>query len=391
MKKKIIYILLISVLLISAVMVVISEFSEKTPMEETTGDVETKETSQQTEEQTTLDVPEETTEDNTVAEIPEYELIIPDIQSIIGEERGIFATVMDIAVFNERIYAVAKIVGMEQGIKAYKLVSFKPDGSDIQSVELEEPSVKMNDDMAEEVLIGQDGNIYAVRNYNPSVSWSLWYTGDIHLLSWGTDGTLISETALEVPDIDEDKSVQIWTFNVTKEGNIALLCCSTEGHGSVIHLGKDGSIDEWIEMAQDESYTSWWNANDGTFVSYYGEEVGSTHKYNYYYKTYDIDSRMFSEKVRVLIPGKMDEYNQIFGKCTGRNILILEKDDCFYRHDVGTEEIRLLVNPSSAGYNNERFRDLILMDDDILVWRYENMFDPHDNRVAVLTPKENTP
>ena len=170
MKKKIIYILLISVLLISAVMVVISEFSEKTPMEETTGDVETKETSQQTEEQTTLDVPEETTEDNTVAEIPEYELIIPDIQSIIGEERGIFATVMDIAVFNERIYAVAKIVGMEQGIKAYKLVSFKPDGSDIQSVELEEPSVKMNDDMAEEVLIGQDGNIYAVRNYNPSVS-----------------------------------------------------------------------------------------------------------------------------------------------------------------------------------------------------------------------------
>lgn len=389
MKNKIIYILLISALLISAAMVVISEFSEKTHMEETTGDVETEETSQQTEEQTTLDVPEKTTEDNTVAEIQEYELVIPDIQSIVGDGRGIVANAMDIAVLNERIYEVAQIFSSEQEIMVYKLVSFKPDGSDIQFVELEEPSVKMTEDMVEEVLIGQDGNVYAIRSYNPPSPWSLLYSGNLHLLAWGADGTLLSESALEVPDMDD--SVQIRTFNVTKEGNIALLCGSTQGNGSVIHLGKDGSFDERIEMTQDELYTSWWNANDGTFVAYYGERVGSTDKYNYYYKTYDIDSRMFSEKVRVIIPGKVDEYIQMSGKCTGRNIIIMKKDDCLYRHDVGTEKIKPVVNIKSAGYYSNDFRDLILMNDDILVWRYQNLYNPYNSRVAILMPKENIP
>ena len=379
MKKKIIYISLVSVLLILAVVIVISRFGKKTTVEETTGDTVT-------EEQTSSDVPEESTEDNSVPETLEYELVIPDIQGIVGDKKDIVVNAMDIAVSNERIYEVAQIYNSEQQIMAYKLVSFKPDGSDIQFVELEEPSVKMTDDMVEEILFGQDGNVYAIRSYNPPSPWSLWYSGNLHILVWGADGTLLSESALEVPNMDDN--VQIRTFNVTKEGNIALLCGLTDGNGFVIHIRKDGSYDGRTEMVHDESYTSWWNANDGTFVAYYGERVGSNGQYNYYYKTYDIDNRMFSEKVRVIIPGKADEYIQISGKCTGRNIIIMKKDNYLYRHDVNSEEIKPIVNIKNAGYEGNDFHDLVMMNDDILVWRYQNLNNQYNNIVAILIPKQ---
>ena len=144
MKKKIIYISLVSVLLILAVVIVISRFGKKTTVEETTGDTVT-------EEQTSSDVPEESTEDNSVPETLEYELVIPDIQGIVGDKKDIVEKAMDFAVSSQRIYEVAQILNSEQQIMAYKLVSFKPDGSDIQFVELEEPSVKMTDDMVEEI------------------------------------------------------------------------------------------------------------------------------------------------------------------------------------------------------------------------------------------------
>ena len=97
---------------------------------------------------------------------------------------------------------------------------------------------------------------------------------------------------------------------------------------------------------------------------------------------------MFSEKVRVIIPGKADEYIQISGKCTGRNIIIMKKDNYLYRHDVNSEEIKPIVNIKNAGYEGNDFHDLVMMNDDILVWRYQNLNNQYNNIVAILIPKQ---
>ena len=42
----------------------------------------------------------------------------------------------------------------------------------------------------------------------------------------------------------------------------------------------------------------------------------------------------------------------------------------------------------NAGYEGNDFHDLVMMNDDILVWRYQNLNNQYNNIVAILIPKQ---
>lgn len=306
------------------------------------------------------------TENQVSVDTSNYELTELDLDSLSAES----ITVLDMTVFDTNVYAVLKVVGESDVIESddnpYLFIAFDTNGSIISSTPLETPRIEGDVCMLKQFTIGQDGNIYALKVDYVDTSSNAdepKFEDGLKLVSWDTDGSLISETPLKGINDEAYADVFVRSFTVSSKGDITLCCKHLNGAHFMASINADGTINTIFE---DElrSYTTthFKENNDG---SLYSIRVDAT---NAYFISYEGNIKNFSEEIT--LPKVFDFMTCLSGK--NSDSIYYFDDEGIHNYNLSTKETNLVIDFAHTNVTTETIQSLVPINETDYICTYTN-------------------
>ena len=273
--------------------------------------------------------------------------------------------------------------GYVEPINIHRVVSFLPDGSDVQYYDLD----MGNEEKATNSWIGSivmgGGNVYAQReSYFEDYSdpenpvWENWQ----EVVCWGADGQ--QQWSVNVSDIlqNEEKNEYYYVSNMTvaEDGSLYVVC-SGDSMKILVFDESGEQTDEKVIPANANQYIN------NTFVKADGSLLLITVNNEWtkvYANTYDMKTGAQGEQAE--LPGSLLMYNIYQGVTTD---MLLTNSQGVYTYNIGDADVTKLMDFVNSDLETSYLRNVAIIDDQHFVATYSDIvnWEPH---VAVFTKVE---
>lgn len=258
---------------------------------------------------------------------------------------------------------------VEENPSLFRLVSCKPDGSDMQAVPLEVPEIEKKGYELYTMTVGKDGCVYAIKSenengYKPHYAIGIpGFTEAYSLISWDAKGQIVFESQIQSLE-KKYQNVAIENIYVSKDGTITMSgTCQDFMAGLIMQVKRDGSAGEIVSIEPLVSFMKdcrWYN-DDGTVCT--RKEVGD----QLYYVIYNANNQTLEE---IEVPMEYQEYEvpgvHVAPNGTRYDIVYLRKDDLLYRYDMISKELETRINVEDL---NSLF-EIIEVNEDTFIMHY---------------------
>ena len=235
-----------------------------------------------------------------IQEFPEYDIKKLDLESILSEHEEI-SWMCDTQIIDENIYSVMLTYEKTLGYR-YKLVTCDLSGENLQSVTIQLPESKSEELSFDTFMIGLDGNVYA-RKYE--VLWAPMSCTEegCSIVSWNSDGEFRFETKPKAEDYEkydalDSSSLHLTFVEVSKQGEL-IFQISNYYRAILVHTSSNCSLLDISELEDVENYNERLMNQDGSIGCIFMNGSYGDDDCEFFYYTYDINSREFSEPINI--------------------------------------------------------------------------------------------
>lgn len=258
-----------------------------------------------------------------------------------------------------------------------KVVSFKTDGSDVQSFELQMGDEASSNSYINSITFGGDGQIYAVREVyiedysdpeNPI------YENRQEFLGWNSDGSLKWTKPLDELKGDSDY-FYISNMMATADGSIHMLINGDTS--KLISFDGDGNKTGEKELSSNamQNAGNIFMKSDGTlFMTSYNDDWTKM-----YASTYDPQTDTEVEKVE--LPGNLSNYSMYKGTTTD---LVLTNNSGIYTYNIGEADIKQIMSYVNSDLAANYMQRIVMIDDEHFVGAYPDGVD-YQTKVSLFT------
>lgn len=270
----------------------------------------------------------------------------------------------------------------QESTNIHRVVSFLPDGSDVQYYDLDMGEENTTNSWLGSIILG-GGNVYAQRESNfedysdpENPIWENWQ----EVVCWGPDGAQL--WSVNVSDIlrneETNEYYYISSMTVAEDGSLYVIC--TGDSTKILIFDQTGTqTDEKSIPANSNQYIN------NTFVKSDGSLLLIAYNNEWtkmYASTYDMKTGVQGEQVELL--GSLPMYNIYQGTNTD---FLLTDSQGVYTYNIGDTEITKLMDFVNSDLETSYLRNIAIIDDRQFVATYSDLvnWEPH---VAVFTRVE---
>ena len=265
------------------------------------------------------------------------------LESYVGQNEEI-AELMTYDVLEDRAYIVA-LIEKADGSSYYRLFTYLYETTEIQSVTLQIPEFEGTDGYLTAFVVGDDGNIYCVKTEDDAVVWSN-YADNCSIVGWNPKGQLISEVKLKSPEKENLGNEIISFVGVGKDGTYYSIVSASD-RAIVAHTSANGKDTRVVESKQVGEYYNRWANQDGT-IAWVFFEGHLKDGYDLYYMTYSMETKKFSEKIRI-----NDTVGQNICGLSAKEFLV-SKDGMVYSYHPNTNKVKSVLDFREVGEKTQK-------------------------------------
>ena len=282
----------------------------------------------------------------------QYDLIQIVLSEVVNAQKSQHVSVCDMAIFEEKIFILVRLYDYE-GLDEKILITCDYDCNNIQTTKLEDAKKDTEDWGLMFLTIGNNGNIYAI---NANIAWGVDYKG-MRLAEWNAKGELLSETALEVPNLNGYQDMIMKNLFITQDGEAVMLW---QFWGDIhyeaamfAYAKKDGTLGDIVNIGP----VGFPEIADSDGIVPLFEEGR--------YSLYDINTKNI--KKEIVFQEGFSEYSPISDIDESNIILGTKAPLYFYEGDTG--EIRMLKELNNSNYSF--LQTIFLNEEDFVILYYD--------------------
>ena len=256
----------------------------------------------------------------------------------------------------------------------YKLITFNLDGSDVNTVILQNDNSEATDGYLNQMTVGTDGNIYAVKyysRYDDSDVYEEWQ----ELICWSSeDGS--QKWGISLDEMYGDSDYGYVQRIVVANGNIHLLL-ETDGY-KLVSIDENGSLLSQKELDRSifQNISNIFGNSDGSLkIITYNDDWTKMYAFSY-----DLNTGTAGEKVE--LPGNFNLYGIYQGN--GCDFL-LNGNGGVYTYNIGDTEITQIMNFINSDLGTSYLQYITMLDQEHLVGMYYDETDNYSMKTAIFT------
>lgn len=258
-----------------------------------------------------------------------------------------------------------------------KVLSFKTDGSDVQSFDLETNDESGSNSWINSMTFGTNGEIYAVREVtvedysdpeNPI------YESNQEFLCWNSDGTQKWNKPLDELKSDSEY-FYVSNMMATQDGGVHILINGDAA--KLITFDADGNITAQKELNSSvmQNAGNIYMKADGTLLmTSYNDDWTKM-----YASTYDPNTDTEGEKVE--LSANLNNYSMYKGTTTD---FILTNNNGVYTFNIGDADVKQIMSFVNSDLAANYMQNIVMIDDDHFVAAYPDGVD-YETKISIFT------